>query len=114
MVGGGKDVDLSTVIKGDARVFVLIADEADAVAARDLGLPGTARVICYYRDGKFAHPDERTTFRVGDEIVILTHSKNLPALQERWPAKQENDEAAGMAAKKGKKPAKESKGVRHL
>ena len=96
MVGGCDTVELSTVIKDEARVFTLIAEEEDTVAAKDLKLPAGAKVICYYRDGKFSHADEETTFRIGDEIVILTHSKNMPALQERWqpkPAQEEHKDA---------------------
>ena len=91
MVGGGEYVELSTVIKDEARCFTLVAKEEDAVAARDLKLPAEARVICYYRDGKFSHADEKTKFRPGDEIVILTHSKNIPALQARWHPKPSPD-----------------------
>ena len=97
MVGGGETVELSTVIKDEARFFTLIAKEEDTVAAKDLKLPAGAKVICYYREGKFSHADEETTFRIGDEIVILTHSKNTPALQERWqpkPAREEPKDAA--------------------
>jgi len=96
MVGGGENVELSTVIKDDARFFTLIAKEEDAVAATDLKLPAGARVICYYRDGTFSHASEETTFHIDDEIVILTHSKNIPALQERWqpkPTQEEPDDA---------------------
>jgi hypothetical protein len=28
-------------------------------------------------------------FAKGDEVVILTHSKNMAGLQERWQPKQE-------------------------
>jgi len=87
IVGGGENVELFTVIKDEARFFTLIAKEQEAVAAKDLKLPADAKVICYYRDGKFSHADEETTFRIGDEIVILTHSKNMPVLQERWQPK---------------------------
>jgi trk system potassium uptake protein TrkA len=87
MVGGTENVELSTVLKDEARFFTLIAKEEDAVAAKDLKLPADAKVICYYRDGKFSHADEETTFRIGDEVVILTHSKNMPGLQERWQPK---------------------------
>ena len=87
MVGGTENVELSTVLKDEARFFTLIAKEEDAVAAKDLKLPAHAKVICYYRDGKFSHADEETTFRIGDEVVILTHSKNMPGLQERWQPK---------------------------
>jgi trk system potassium uptake protein TrkA len=92
MVGGGENVELSTVIKDEARFFTLTAKEEDAVAANDLKLPAGARVICYYRDGKFSHADEETKFRLGDEIVILTHSKNMPVLQERWQLKPQPEE----------------------
>jgi trk system potassium uptake protein TrkA len=98
MVGGGENVELSTVIKDEARFFTLIAKEEDTVAAKDLKLPTGAKVICYYRDGKFSHADEETTFRIGDEIVILTHSKNMPALQERWQPKPAQEEPKDTAS----------------
>ena len=98
MVGGGENVELSTVIKDEARFFTLIAKEEEAVAAKDLKLPTDAKVICYYRDGKFSHADEETTFRIGDEVVILTHSKNMPALQERWQPKSAQAESADAAS----------------
>jgi trk system potassium uptake protein TrkA len=98
MVGGTENVELSTVLKDEARFFTLIANEEDTVAAKDLKLPAGAKVICYYRDGKFLHADEETTFRIGDEIVILTHSKNLPALQERWQPKPAQEEPADSAS----------------
>jgi trk system potassium uptake protein TrkA len=94
MVGGGENVELSSVIKDEARFFTLTAKEEDSVAAKDLKLPAGARVICYYRDGKFSHADEETTFRMGDEIVVLTHSKNMPALQERWQPKPAQEKPA--------------------
>ena len=102
MVGGGENVELSTVIKDEARFFTLIAKEEEAVAAKDLKLPSDAKVICYYRDGKFSHADEETTFRIGDEIVILTHSKNMPALLERWQPKPAQEEPRDSASKKNK------------
>lgn len=100
LVGGGENVELSTVVKDEARFFILIAGEEDVVAAKDLKLPAAAKVICYYRDGKFSHADEDTTFRIGDEIVILTHSKNMPALQERWQPKQAQKVPSDLASKK--------------
>jgi trk/ktr system potassium uptake protein len=94
MVGGTENVELSAVLKDEARFFTLTAKEDDAVAAKDLKLPADAKVICYYRDGKFSHADEETTFRKGDEVLILTHSKNMPALQERWQPKPAQEETA--------------------
>jgi trk system potassium uptake protein TrkA len=98
MVGGTENVDLSAVIKDEARFFTLIAKEEDAVAAKDLKLPADAKVVCYYRDGKFSHADEETTFRIGDEVVILTHSKNMLALQERWQQEPSQEESADAAS----------------
>jgi trk/ktr system potassium uptake protein len=102
MVGGTENVELSTILKDEARFFTLIVEEEDAVAAKDLNLPADAKVICYYRDGKFSHADEETTFHIGDEVVILTHSKNVPTLQERWKPKQAQEEPSDSASKKNK------------
>jgi len=87
MVGGGENVELSSVIKDDARFFTFKAKEEDKGTVKDLNLPSGAKVICCYRDGKFLISDDETTFHLDDEIVILTHSKSLPALQERWQPK---------------------------
>ena len=103
MVGGTENVELSTVIRDEARFFSLIAKEEDAVATKDLNLPADARVICYYRDGKFLLADEKTTFRIGDEVVILTHSKNMPALQDRWQPEPAQEELTDSTSKKSKK-----------
>lgn len=100
MVGGSETVEISTVIKGEARFFTLIAKEDESVVAKDLDLPADAKVICYYRDGEFAHADKETTFCKGDEIVILTHSKNMPMLQERWPPMLAQDEADNISSAK--------------
>jgi len=100
MVRGGENVELPMVIKDEARFFTFVAREEDSVAAKDLKLPAGARVICYYRDGKFSHADEETIFRTDDEIVILTHSKNMPALQERWQPKSAQEEPVDSASKK--------------
>ncbi|MCC6544180.1 MAG: TrkA family potassium uptake protein [Nitrospirae bacterium] len=88
MVGGGKNVELSTVLKDEARFFTFTAREEDAVAVKELKLPADARVICYYRENKFAISDDETMLRPGDEIVILTHSRNLGNLEKRWHPKQ--------------------------
>jgi len=100
MVGGIENLELSSVIKDEARFFKFSAREEDAITVKDLKLPADAKVICYYRDGKFSHADEETTFRVNDEVVILTHSKNMPALQERWEPKPAQVDPADAASKK--------------
>jgi trk system potassium uptake protein len=102
MVGGTENLNLSEVLKDEARLFTFTAKEEDAVTAKDLKLPADAKVICCYREGKFSHADEETTFRIGDEVVILTHSKNMPALQERWEPKPAQEGPSDAASKKNK------------
>jgi trk system potassium uptake protein TrkA len=97
MVGGSKNVELSTVIKDEARFFTFTAKEEDAVVVKALKLPADARVVCYYREDKFAHADEETTLHAGDEIVILTHSKSLDELEKRWQPKQREEKPSESA-----------------
>jgi len=102
MVSGIENLELSSVIKEEARFFKFSAREEDAIAVKDLKLPSDAKVICFYRDGRFSHADEETTFRVNDEVVILTHSKNMAALQERWETKPAQVDPVDAASRKNK------------
>lgn len=97
MISGVEDLELSVVIKDEARFFTLIAKEEDAVTTRELKLPDEAKVVCYYRDDRFFHADEETRFRKGDELVILTHSRNIPELRERWQARAKDRSEAEAA-----------------
>ena len=88
MIRGLDNINLSTLLKEDARFFTFTAGEEDAICVSELGLPKDAKVIFYYRDNKFHFADDDTKLRKGDEIVILTHSKNLPDFNERWYPKE--------------------------
>jgi trk system potassium uptake protein TrkA len=94
MVRGLDNINLSTLLKGEARFFTFTAGEDDAVGASELGLPKDAKVIFYYRDNKFHLADDDTKLRKGDEIVILTHIKNIPDFNERWYPKEVNNKNA--------------------
>ncbi|HEY0634315.1 MAG TPA: TrkA family potassium uptake protein [Gammaproteobacteria bacterium] len=83
----GRDpLELSTMIRDDARAFAFVAREADEVEVQALQLPNSSRVICIYRDGKFLVPHGDTRLQREDEVVIITHRDYLPALIERWSA----------------------------
>jgi len=84
MLSGKNILELSTMIKDEARFFSFIARDEDEQEISALKLPETAQVICYYREGKFFLADKTNSIKKGDEVVILTHSKNLPSLRERW------------------------------
>jgi trk system potassium uptake protein TrkA len=84
MVRGLDVIELSTLLKGDARFFTFTARKQDEITAAEMNLPENARIIFYYRDNAFHLVENDTRFRKDDEIVILTHSKNLTELRKRW------------------------------
>jgi trk system potassium uptake protein TrkA len=88
MVRGLDNIELSTLLKYDARFFTFVAGKQDARVAAELDLPDDARIVFYYRDEKFHFADDDGKIKKDDEIVILTHSKNLSELTERWNPKQ--------------------------
>jgi trk system potassium uptake protein len=92
MVEGVDILELSTVIKGEARFFTFTVDKENEKRVADLDLPKNARIICYYRDGQFTLADQDTTLRKGDETVILAHSEVILDLRERWNPKQTNND----------------------
>jgi len=84
MVRGLGDINLSALLKEEARFFTFVAGEKDAVTTGELGLPRDARVIFFYRGNEFHFADSDTKLRKGDEVVILTNARNLSDLDERW------------------------------
>lgn len=86
MLQGQDLLELSALVKDEARMFSFVAGEADAVAINALDMPDGSRVICLYRDGKFALPEADDKLKTGDEVVVLTHNRNLAKLQQRWGA----------------------------
>ena len=85
MVSGVDILELSTIIKGEARFFYFKVDkQSGGKSIGELELPERARVICYYRDGRFALAEEETTLKKGDEVVVICHSESLPELEEQF------------------------------
>lgn len=81
----GRDpLELSTMIRDEARVFSFVAHESDIGELHQLDLPQQSRVICIYRDSSLIIPDNAEEIRDQDEVVIITLRKNLPQLEERW------------------------------
>lgn len=84
MFEGTNPLEISAMIKAEARVFSFVARDEDAKPIAELELPDSTRIICIYRDQKFLLPGEGDRLKPGDEVVLITHSRNLPALAERW------------------------------
>jgi len=83
-VAGVDILELSSLIKYEARFITvkISADNTGKVSSFDL--PDEARIIGIYRDKQFLTPNPETHLQENDEALILTHSKNLPELTERF------------------------------
>jgi len=84
MVSGVDILELSSLIKGEARCLMIKIDQQTKGRVEDLSLPDDAKVICFYRDEKFQLADPDTTLRIDDEAIILTHSRHLVDLTKRF------------------------------
>lgn len=76
-------LEISSVMKGDARVFSFIVNANQAGALAELGLPDAARAICLYRGGKLCFVERDSEVREGDEVVVLTHNDVAADLRKR-------------------------------
>ena len=92
MVRGLDNVELSTALKHDARLFTFVAGKDEMNKIRDLNLPEETEAIFFYRDEQFNFTDKDTALQKGDEVIVLTHSKNLPELNKRWDPKQADED----------------------
>ncbi len=88
MVEGQNILELSSMIKGEARTFSFVLREQEVGPLDQLGLPKGAKVICLYRNGEFILPEEDEKLKEDDEVVVITHSKVLNALRQ-WRQERE-------------------------
>jgi trk system potassium uptake protein TrkA len=82
----GQDIiEISDILRGEARIYSFRVQDEQAVPLAELGLPSAARAICIYRNGRnflFAEPDTR--LKTDDEVVVLTLAGSLKTLRERF------------------------------
>jgi trk system potassium uptake protein len=84
MIEGRDPLELSTMIRSEARVFSFVARDEDVKTISGLELPDDSRVICVYRDNELLIPKDDTSLKTNDEVIIITHLKNLASLENRW------------------------------
>lgn len=84
LCAGQNPLEVSALIKGDARVFSFVAGAEDESSLDNLQLPEGSRLMFLYRNEEFMLADADTTLQKGDEVVIIAHSKALPELKARW------------------------------
>lgn len=74
MVEGRDTLELSNLIKEDARLFSILVQENQVGPAQRLALPKDARIVWLYRQGKLHFNSPDLVLKEGDEVVILSHS----------------------------------------
>ncbi|MGP1677461.1 MAG: potassium channel family protein [Burkholderiales bacterium] len=92
MFEGHDPLEISAMIRGEARVFSFVAQDADAGPVADIGLPQASRVVCAYRNDKFLLPDPETALRAGDEVIVIAERKQIAALEERFGQGRRNNQ----------------------
>jgi trk system potassium uptake protein TrkA len=102
MFEGRDPLEISTMIRDEARVFSFVARKEDEMQIEKLGLPKDSRVICIYREGKFLLAESDTVLKSGDEVVVISHRDSLSALTERWTGKNHSDGHRTNDGEKGK------------
>lgn len=83
-VAGVDILELSSLIKYEARFITVKITSSSKGKIDYFDLPNEARIIGIYRDSQFLTPDSDTYLQVNDEALILTHSKHLAELTERF------------------------------
>ena len=82
MCEGRDPLELSTMIREEARVVSFVIHEAQLGSIDDLNLPAHSRVVCVYRNDRFILPDASLRLKVDDEVVIITDRDSVAALTE--------------------------------
>lgn len=80
----GRDpFELSTMFRYDASFFSFVAQDKHTGDIHELRLPKASRIVCIYRKEKLVIPDNDEKIELDDEVVIITHQKNLEALHDK-------------------------------
>jgi trk system potassium uptake protein TrkA len=87
IVAGQQPVEMSAMVKGDARMLSFVVHDDAGSTVGELALPDQSRVVCLYRGKEFVLPGDDYALKAGDEVVLITHGRNLARLAERWSAK---------------------------
>ena len=83
MCEGRDPLELSTMIRNEARAFSFVVRSEQEGPLAELALPEQTRVVCIYRDNKFILPDPQTRLKAEDEVVLITHRDRLDALKQQ-------------------------------
>ncbi len=80
MCEGRDPLEISTMIRDDARVLSFVVHKAQQGPIDALELSENSRVVCIYRNSELILPENGTTLKADDEVVLITHRDNVEAL----------------------------------
>jgi len=83
MLEGRDPFEFSTMFRYDASTFSFVAQKEHVGAISDLALPKASRIICIYRNEQLIIPEENQRIELNDDVIIITHQKNLEALHKQ-------------------------------
>jgi trk system potassium uptake protein TrkA len=78
---GRNPLDLSVMLRDDARLHSFVLPEGRECPLGELKLPENSRVICLYRADRLLVPEESTRLKAGDEVVVITDYERLDELK---------------------------------
>ena len=79
---GPDPLELSTMIRDEARVLSFVVHEAQQGSVADLALPKQSRVVCIYRGNRFVLPGDDFRLKTDDEVVLITHRDSFDEVKE--------------------------------
>ncbi|NJO67666.1 MAG: TrkA family potassium uptake protein [Rhodospirillales bacterium] len=91
MIEGHSIIEMSTMIRGDVRFFSHLVTPDDGKTVGDIDYPKNTRAICIYRGDDFLIPHDETTIHAGDEVIVITERRAIPALTERWGKRKKDN-----------------------
>lgn len=92
LLSGGKSLELSSVIRGDAAIFSLTVEDAEKGPIDELDLPERTWVVCLYRNDQLYLPQEVKTLKRGDEVILITSHQELSKLEQRFERSEAGDQ----------------------
>lgn len=84
MFEGHDPLELTTMIRDEARIFSFVLPDTFNGAMSDLVLPEQVRIVCIYRQSKLLLPDKDIALKPDDEVVVMAHRDALSALEQQW------------------------------
>ena len=82
MIEGQGALEISSLIKGDARMFSFVVQNKLERPLELLQLPEECHVVCIYRQGDMLLPQTDTKLKLDDEVVLITRQKQMAKLRD--------------------------------